>query len=36
MKDILLNNLESKHSLVIKFCQFMQYYKKTFLSKNSM
>ena len=34
-KHILLNNLGSKHSLVMKFGQFMQYYKITFLSKNS-
>ena len=35
-KHILLNNLGSKHSLVMKFGQFMQYYKIIFLSKNSM
>ena len=34
-KHILLNNLASKCSLVIKFRQFMQYYKRIFLSKNS-
>ena len=34
MKHILLNNLGSKCSLVIKFGQFMQYYKIIFLSKN--
>ena len=31
----LLNNLGSKRSLVMKFGQFMQYYKIFFLSKNS-
>ena len=35
MKHILLNNLGSKRSLVMKFGQFMQYYKIIFLSKNS-
>ena len=34
-KHILLNNLGSKRSLVMKFGQFMQYYKIFFLSKNS-
>ena len=34
-KHILLNNLRSKRSLVMKFGQFMQYYKIIFLSKNS-
>ena len=34
-KHILLNNLGSKCSLVMKFDQFMQYYKIIFLSKNS-
>ena len=34
-KNILLNNLGSKRSLVMKFSQFMQYYKIIFLSKNS-
>ena len=34
-KHILLNNLGSKRSLVIKFGQFMQYYRKNFLIKNS-
>ena len=34
-KHILLNNLGSKRSLVMKFGQFMQYYKKMFLPKNS-
>ena len=33
-KHILLNNLGSKCSLVMKFGQFMQYYKIIFLSKN--
>ena len=34
-KHILLNNLGSKHSLVIKFGQFMQYYKiKKFIKRN--
>ena len=31
----ILNNLGSKRSLVMKFGQFMQYYKVIFLSKNS-
>ena len=35
-KNILLNNMGRKCSLVIKFGQFMQYYKVIFLSKNSM
>ena len=35
MKHKLLNNLGSKRSPVIKFGQFMQYYKIIFLSKNS-
>ena len=30
---ILLNNLRSKHSLVIKFGQFMYYYKRKFFIK---
>ena len=30
-----MNNLGSKRSLVIKFGQFMQYYKIIFLAKNS-
>ena len=34
-KHILLNNLGSKYSLVMKFGQFMQYYERIFLSKNS-
>ena len=34
-KHISLNNLGSKRSLVMKFGQFMQYYKIIFLSKNS-
>ena len=34
-KHILLNNLGSKHSLVMKFGQFM-YYKRKILSKISM
>ena len=33
-QNILLNNLGSKPSLVIRFGQFMQYYKIIFLSKN--
>ena len=33
-RNILLNNLGSKRSLLMKFGQFMQHYKK-FLSKNS-
>ena len=33
MKHILLNNLRSKYSLVMKFGQFMQYYKKKFFIK---
>ena len=32
-KHILLNNLGSKHSLLMKFCQFMQYYKIIFFIK---
>ena len=36
MKHILLNNLGSKHNLVMKFSQFIQYYKSNFLSKNYM
>ena len=37
MKQILLNSLGSKHTLVMKFGQFMQYYKIIFfLSKNAM
>ena len=35
-KRILLNNLEGKRSLVMKFGQFMQYHKIIFSSKNSM
>ena len=34
-KHILMNNLGSKRSLVMKFGQFMQYYKIIFLLKNS-
>ena len=34
-KPMLLNNLESKRSLVMKFGQFMQYHKIIFLSENS-
>ena len=34
-RNILLNNLGSKRSLVMKFGQFMQYYKIIFLSKNA-
>ena len=34
-RNILLNNLGSKRSLVMNFGQFMQYYKKIFVSKNS-
>ena len=34
-KHILMNNLGSKRSLVMKFGQFMQYYKIIFLWKNS-
>ena len=34
-KHILLNNMESKRSLVMKFGEFMQYYQIIFLSKNS-
>ena len=33
-QNTLFNNLGSKHSLVMKFGQFMQYYKKI-LSENS-
>ena len=33
-RNILLNNLGSKHSLVMKFGQLMQYYQIIFLSKN--
>ena len=33
MKHILLNNLGSKRSLVMKFGQFMQYYKIIFIKK---
>ena len=32
-KHILLNNLGSKHNLVMKFGQFMEYYEIIFLSK---
>ena len=32
-KHILLNNLKSKRSLVMKFGQFMQYYKIIFFRK---
>ena len=32
-KHILFNNLGSKHSLVMKFGQFMQYYKTKFFIK---
>ena len=34
-KHMVLNNLGSKHHLLIKFGQFMQYYKIFFFSKNS-
>ena len=34
-KHILLNNLRSKRSLLIKFSQFMSYYEENILSKNS-
>ena len=34
-KHILLNNLGSKQSLIMKFGQFMPYYKEKILSKNS-
>ena len=34
-KYILLNNLESKHSLLVKCGQFMSYYKKKVLLENS-
>ena len=34
-RNILLSNLESKHNLVMKFGQYMQYHKIIFLSKNS-
>ena len=33
--NTLLNNVGSKHSLVTKFSQFMQYYQIIFLSYNS-
>ena len=33
LKHILLNILESNHSLVTKFGQFMQYYKRKFFIK---
>ena len=36
MKHILLNNLGSKHSLVMKFDQFINITTEKFLSKNSM
>ena len=32
-KHILLINLGSKHTLVIKFCQFMQHYKRAIFNK---
>ena len=32
-KYILLNNLDSKHSLVMKFSQFMSYYKRKLYQK---
>ena len=32
-KHVLLNNLESKCSLIMKFDQFMQYYKIIFLTE---
>ena len=35
-KHILLNNLGSKHCLVIKFGQFMQFYKTKFFIKKNM
>ena len=34
--NILLNNLERKHSLVMKFSQLMQYYKGKIFNKNSI
>ena len=34
-KYSLLNNLKSKHSLVMKFGRFMFYFKRKILSKNS-
>ena len=34
-KCILLNNLESKHSLVMKVNQFMSYYKRRIFMKKS-
>ena len=34
-KYILLNNLRNKHSLLIKFGQFMSYSKRKISSKNS-
>ena len=34
-RNILLNNMESKRSLVMKSGEFMQYYQIIFLSKNS-
>ena len=34
-RNTLLNNMESKRSLVMKFGEFMQYYQIIFLSKNS-
>ena len=34
-KYILLNNLESKHSLLVKCGQFMSYYKKKVSLENS-
>ena len=33
-RNTLLNNLGGKHSLVMKFDQFMQYYKIIFLPKH--
>ena len=35
-RNTLLNNLGIKRSLVMKFGQFMQYYKIIFLLENSM
>ena len=35
-RNILLNNLESKHSLVMKFGQFIEYYKIIFSLKSYM
>ena len=35
-EHILLSNLGSKHSLEMKFGQFMQYYESKFFNKNYM